>query len=94
MAQVRNVEKRIYEIEGFGVAIRNMNGRRLSATGDLPMYAFYEKMAPNKWTVQKWKNDRFLCNYPGCQVDVFNGKGRKAIGQTTLATLRDTYLEE
>ena len=91
MARVRNVEKRIFDIEGFEVRIRNINGRALSRNGELPMYTFYERMAPNKWRVQEWKDNRFNRDYPGHRVDVLDGTGRAARGQTTLGTVRDSY---
>jgi hypothetical protein len=91
MSRVRNVEKRIFDIEGFEVRIRNQDGRALPYNGDLPMYTCYERMAPNKWRVQEWKDTRFYRDYPGFKVDVFDGNGRVARGNSTLGNIRDTY---
>jgi len=94
MAQMRNVEKRIFDMEGFEVRIKDVNGRRLRPTDSLNMYSCCERMAKNTWTVQEWKNERFTRDYPDHQVDVMDGKGAIARGNTTLARVRDTYSEE
>ncbi len=94
MAKVRNVEKRIYEIEGFEVTIQNTNGRALQDNNDLPMYTRWYNMARHAWTVQKWKDERFALIYPGCKVKVLFANGTTARGQVHLSTVRDTYLDD
>jgi hypothetical protein len=55
MALVKNVEKRIQDIEGFAVTIRHADSRdmRSDRTG-IPRYDF-ERMARNSMTVSAWK---------------------------------------
>jgi hypothetical protein len=94
MALVKNVEKRIWDIEGFAVIIRHPDGRDMR--GDrtrIPMYR-YERMARNGMTVSAWKEQRFYPNYAGLEVDVLNGYGEIVIGNTLLSTVRDSYAED
>ena len=93
MALVKNVEKRIYDIEGFEVDIKQ-NGRNMRDDRDIPMYPAYERMARNSMTVEEWKNRRFRPNYAGLDVDVKNGNGDAVAGQTQLGTVRDSYAVE
>ena len=94
MPKVKNVEKKIWDIEGFDVVIKH-NGKdvRGDATG-LPQYGPYEKMARNDMTVSEWKTNRFFKSYPGYEVDVLDGNGNVAVGHTKLFTVRDSYIEE
>jgi hypothetical protein len=91
MAKVKNVEKRIWDIEGFAVTIR-YNGRdvRSDYTG-LPQYPAYERMAKNDMTVAAWKENRFFPAYPGYDVDVLDGDGNACQGNTKLGSVRDSY---
>lgn len=94
MALVKNVEKRIWDVEQFQVIIRHADGRdmRGDRTG-IPMYPF-ERMAKSSMTVAQWKEQRFRPTYPGFDVDVFDAFGVPAAGNTQLSTIRDSYLEE
>lgn len=94
MALLKNVEKRIWDIEGFAVIIRHVDGRdmRGDRTG-IPMYDF-ERMAKNSITVSAWKQQRFLPKYPGFDVDVLDVLGNTAAGNTLLATVRDSYTDD
>lgn len=94
MALVKNVEKRIWDIEQFAVTIRHADGRDMRAdkTG-IPMYNF-ERMAKNSMTVAAWRDQRFKPLYPGFEVDVLDGLGRPAAGNTRLSSVRDSYVEE
>jgi len=94
MALVKNVEKRIFDIEGFEVTIRDANGRALKKNAQLRMYRNYERQAQNNWKVSEWKEQRFSPNYPGLEVDVLDGQGHVARGNTTLWRLRDSYSED
>jgi hypothetical protein len=94
MAKVRNVEKRIWDLEGFAVRILHLGGR--DVRGDrsgLPQYPF-QYPAKNDMTVEAWKENRFHPTYPGFEVDVEDAYGHSVHGNTKLGTLRDTYLEE
>ncbi len=62
MALVKNVEKRIWDVEQFDVVIKHADGRdmRGDRTG-IPMYS-YDRMAKNSITVATWKEQRFYPN--------------------------------
>ena len=94
MALVKNVEKRIWDIEGFAVVIRHADGRdmRGDRTG-LPMYP-YDRMARNSVTVSAWREQRFYPNYTGLEVDVLDGSGAVAAGNMHLSNVRDSYAED
>ncbi|HHQ4534894.1 hypothetical protein ACE1BS_21620 [Aeromonas jandaei] len=94
MSKVKNVEKRIWDIEGFDV--RFMAGGR-DVRGDkegLPQYNTFERAARNDWTVKEWKEKRFSQCYPGYDVEILDGDGEPVPGQTKLGTVRDTYVED
>jgi hypothetical protein len=94
MSLIKNVEKRIWDVEGFDVVIRHLKGANVrSDMAGLPMYP-YERAAKNDLTVTKWKKERFHSNYVGFKVDVLNGYGDKVKGNTKLGTVRDTYVDE
>lgn len=52
-----------------------------------------ERMTKNSMTVGDWKS-KFKTQYPGYDVVVYKNNGEKASGQTKLATVRDTYLDD
>jgi O-succinylbenzoate synthase len=94
MALVKNVEKRIWDIEGFAVTIRHADGRDMRGDRQgLPMYS-YERMAKNSHTVSAWKEQRFANDFPGYSVDVLYSSGETVVGNTLLSTVRDSYFEE
>ncbi len=94
MAKVKNVEKRIWDLEEFAVHILHLGGRdvRGDRTG-LPQYPFKIR-ASGDITVEQWKTIRFRRIYPGFEVDVLDADGRSVHGNTKLETLRRTYIEE
>jgi hypothetical protein len=94
MALVKNVEKRIWDVEGFAVIIRHADGRdmRGDRTG-ITMYDF-TRMAKNSMTVSGWKEQRFNPKYLGFDVDVLDAYGDAAAGNTLLSTVRDSYTED
>lgn len=94
MALVKNVEKRIWDTEGFSVVIRHADGRdmRGDRTG-ITMYSF-ERMAKHGMTVAAWKEQRFFPNYPGLEVDVLDAYGVVVAGNTLLSTVRDSYSDD
>ena len=91
---MKNVEKRIWDTEGFAIVIRHSDGRdmRGDRTG-IPMYA-YERMAKNGMTVAAWREQRFYPSYVGLEVDVLGGTGTAVAGNTLLSTVRDSYVED
>jgi hypothetical protein len=95
MALVKNIEKRIWDIEGFDVVIKRPSGRDVrSDKRKLPMYPF-ERALKNDCTVAQWIEVRFRPNYSGFEVDVLDGFGNVVKRKNTrLGTVRDTYIEE
>jgi len=94
MALVKNVEKRIWDVERFDVVIKHEDGRdmRGDRTG-IPMYD-YSMAAKDTMTVADWKQRRFKPNYPGLDVEVLDGYGNVVAGNTLLSTVRESYAEE
>jgi hypothetical protein len=95
MPKLKNVEKRIWDIEGFDVIIRHADGRDMR--GDLtgiPQYSHFERMAKNDMTVADWKAKRFAPYYPGFDIDVLDGTGTALPGHTKLGTVRDSYADD
>jgi hypothetical protein len=91
---VKNVEKKIGDVEGFDVVIRHPGGADVKGNrSDMPTYP-YERMAKGSMTVSGWKEQRFGPRYPGFDVDVLDGNGSPVVGNTQLSTVRDAYLEE
>ena len=94
MSKVKNVEKRMWDVEGFAVRILHLDGT--DVRGDrmgLPQYS-YQRAAENDITVETWKATRFRPSYPGFEVDVVDGDGNSVQGNTKLRTVRETYQEE
>ena len=95
MAKIKNIEKKIWDIEGFDVRILHYDGR--DARGDLsglPNSYAYERAAKNDMTVESWKSIRFKPVYPGFDIDVQDGDGNSVQGNTKLGTVRDSYCED
>jgi hypothetical protein len=94
MPLVKNVEKRIWDIEQFDVTIRHGDGRdmRGDRTG-IPMYN-HDRVAKNSMTVAAWKEQRFRPKYPGLDVDVLDGAGQSVAGNTILSSVRDSYSDD
>jgi hypothetical protein len=94
VAKVKNVEKRIWDLEGFAVRILHLGGR--DVRGDrsgLPQYP-YLGPAGDEMTVESWKEERFRRAYPGFDVDVLDAYGDSMHGNAYLRTVRETYLED
>jgi hypothetical protein len=93
MPKVKNVEKKIWDVEGFDIAF-HQNGKDVhGAKEGIPQYK-YQKAAKNDMTVSEWKKGRFAQCYPGYEVVVYDGDGNEAAGQTKLGTVRDSYQDE
>ena len=93
MPKVKNIEKKVWDIEGFSIRMK-ANGKDIrSDRSGLPQYQS-GKASRNNWTVAKWKQEKFNSQYPGLEVDVLDGDGNVVDGRTTLATVRDSYIED
>ena len=92
MSTVRTVERRIFQVEGFRVAILHPDGRNVRGDRErLPPYPQMRAMA-NRSNVKQWKERRFESVYPGFDVDVIGRDGRRVHGGTLLETVRAEYL--
>ncbi|WP_234121181.1 hypothetical protein [Clostridium hydrogenum] len=90
MVSVKNIEKRIYDIESFEVNIINPDGTNCRSDKSLPKQYEATRMSKNSFTVGEWKL-KFKKQYPGYTVEVLDGSGNPVDGHTCLSTVRDTY---
>lgn len=89
MASKAQVEKAIFEREGFRVELELFEGKRQA----LPAYE-YEVMAPQRWKVSDWKNARlaeYVLLVKG--ITIYRGDGTPIPRDLQLGNLRDTYYE-
>lgn len=94
MPMVKNVEKRIWDVEGFQVNLLSSQGKNLRDNKrDIPQYP-YSKKAAGDMTVGEWKQIRFYSNYPGLDVEVLDVVNMPMIGQMKLKNVRGTYSDE
>src|SRR5205807_7864194 len=94
MSRIKNVEKRIWDVEGFAVRILWPDGR--DVRGDkagMPMYP-YDRAAKNSTNVAAWREQRFHRAFPGFDVEVLDADGLPVHGNTLLSSVRDSYLED
>lgn len=95
MPKIKNVEKKIWDVEGFDVQIRYPGGKDVHGAKQVPPQYPYQNAAKNGMPVSDWKKGRFAVIYPGFEVAVFNGDGGEiTAGQTQLGSVRDSYADE
>lgn len=82
-----SVAAEIFAVEGFDVHFLSSDGE-VGARVDLYEY---ERAAPDKWTVKKWRETRWQPSYPDYDVEVLSPDGRPVHGKTLLWTLRSNY---
>ena len=90
MPKVNIVEKKIFDVEGFQVCIKQ-SGRDVRGDASLPKQYEASRMTKNSCTVKDFKN-KFQKQFPGYDIDILKSNGSKSSGQTKLSTVRDTYL--
>lgn len=90
--RIGTLEIKIARVEGFAVRIRTLDGRDIRSDREgMPPWP-YEKGARDRWSVARWKRERFISLYPGFVVEVLGGDGRVVeFGQTLLETVRESY---
>ena len=89
MASKGQVEKAIFELEGFRVELELFEGKR----PPLPPYE-YDVMAPQRWKVSDWKNARlaeYVLLVKG--ITIYLGDGTAIPRDLQLGNLRDTYYQ-
>jgi hypothetical protein len=92
MPKIKNVEKRIWEVEGFDVKIMSEDGQ-MNIRGDkdcLIQYP-YERAASDDTTVSEWKTNRFKKTFANYEVQVLKSDNTLVSGQMKIGTVRDTY---
>ena len=88
---VKRVEKKIWDVEGFYVRILHLDNRDVRGDReDLPSYP-YKRASMDEKTVADWKEERFKPNYPGFNVEVVKGNREVAHGGIKLGNIRDSY---
>ena len=92
MAKLKNVEKKIWETEGFDVRFM-YKGKDVRGDKQGIPQCTGKNHSRNDMTVAKWK-EKFKQQYPGYDVEVLDGNGDVVQGRTQLSTLRDTYSED
>ncbi len=92
MPRVAFIEKTIFTIEGFEVDI-TYNGQNVRSDASLPSNYIAGRMTKNSATVAEWK-EKFKKQFPGYDAVVKKNDGSKARGQSSLSTVRDTYLDD
>lgn len=90
MPSVEFVEKTVWDIEGFQIAIMQ-NGSNIRGDKKILKQYVAERMSKNNFTVGEWKA-KFQAQFPGFDVNVYLADGRIARGNMLLSTVRDTYL--
>jgi hypothetical protein len=93
MATIGNVERKMRRIEHFEVRFLYLDGKDVRSDKEgLPQYPF-EVAASGAITVEAWKRTRFRLAFPGYEAKVLNGRREVVLGNTRLASLRDSYLK-
>jgi hypothetical protein len=90
VATEAQIEKAIFEREGFRVELQPFDGKRPS----LPPYD-YPVMAPQRWKVSDWKNARleaYRLLVKGATI--YRGGSEPITRDMQLGNLRDTYYED
>jgi hypothetical protein len=90
VATKAQIEKAIFEREGFRVELQLFDGKQPS----LPAYD-YPVMAPQRWKVSDWKNARleaYRLLVKG--VTIYRGGSEPIARDMQLGNLRDTYYED
>jgi hypothetical protein len=90
MALVKNVEKRIWDVEQFDVVIMHDGKDIRGDKQGIPMYD-KSRMAKGNTTVAAWKTQRFHTAYPGLEVEILDGLGQTVPGNTLLSSVRESY---
>jgi hypothetical protein len=90
VATKAQIEKAIFEREGFRVELQLFDGKRPS----LPS-CDYPVMAPQRWKVSDWKNVRLEAYRPLVKgATIYRGGSEPITRDMQLGNLRDTYYED
>ncbi len=86
MHEIADRERFEIEVTRRGTVLKN-----LRRNGVLNAYPFKRMLGGTK-TVDQWKRERFESTYPGYSCNVLRADGRIAVGQTSLQTVRNSYI--
>ena len=73
----KSVAEEIYAVEGFEVHFISDDPKSAAYVDRYP----YERAATSGWTVKKWRDRRWMPNYPGYEVEVLNPNGDPSAGR-------------
>ncbi len=90
MPQADRIEKKVWEIEGFRIAIMQ-NGVNVRGDKFIPKQYIAMRMSKGTFTVGEWRA-KFQSQFPGYDVQVFCADGSFARVNMLLSNVRDTYL--
>lgn len=87
---------RMHEIadrEGFEIEVTRKGKvlKNLRRNGVLNAYPSKRRLGGTK-TVDHWKRERFESTNPGYSCNVLKADGKIAVGQTSLQTVRNSYI--
>jgi hypothetical protein len=92
MATIKQVEARIFNVEGFEV--RLLHGRDArdvrSDKANVKQYG-YERALSGSKSVKDWRDGRFAAQFPGFTVQVLMADSKPAHGRSRLDTVRNSY---
>jgi hypothetical protein len=89
VASKAQIEKAILEREGFRVELELFDAKQRA----LPAYE-YSVMAPQRWKVSDWKNERLgAYRLLAKGVTIYRGDGVPIPRDMQLGNLRDTYYQ-
>lgn len=92
MPRIEFVEKTIYKKEGLDVKFFQ-NGKDVRGDASVPTNYQSARMTKNSSNVSFFK-EKLKRQYPGYDFEIYDGNGNKQRGNTLLANVRDTYVDE
>lgn len=87
MPMLKNVERKIEEVEGFRVEFFYGGVNVRDDKENIPQYP-YMVAAVESWSVAEWTLNRFKQVYPSYDVRVYTKLGMIAAGNMKLSTVR------
>ncbi len=88
---IKNLERKIWDLEGFAVRVRLVSGRDARDDRQVLANLQCEHRAEDGMTVQQWKEQRFRMCFPAHEVEVLLAHGAVAQGDMLLGSVRDSY---
>lgn len=92
MAMVKNIEKKIWDKEGFQVRIMQSNRDVRGDKKGLKQWP-YINQTKGSATVRDFQG-KFHNIYPGFDIEVLDVDGKAVAGNMLLTNVRDTYIDD